>query len=928
MKKIYILIILAFNYNLLQAQFFLVDFDADITTPTPDLVVTFDVISFVYPGSTYSWTFTPSNSAIYENGYHPGHPDPKLKFTEYRKYDVKLSITYNGVTRSRTKYEYIEVRPQYEIGINEDEASHYVNVQVRVNSGDLPSTTNKIQDIEFGIMWNKVIINGNKIDLDLACADVNPYHITQNSSPIPHNYGGDGGWDFRNFELINGTNQFEPPEPWIYGEWMTIVQLQIFPRTPGDHEPQGQFLIVPNENHFGNSPKDIDPIMKVGGVVHLMDTMPETDPMGAPWLDIPTNIHGYRWVGGRGSDGYDDYSWNHGPNWNNGCGGESSPAATPPGIYDDCIIPNVDTDIGGSGCYPRYTRQTNPTELIAVGQDISVVDGGRIEWMCGLNSTEKVLLQTQGYLDISVSSNVSVYSDGLLEIGGDSIGWIAPLNILGDTGLRVKSGGWVDTKYTTSIKGDSALIIEADANGVGSFINHGEILYSNGGTAKVQTFVTGSIGDYYMHFVGPTVEDTATGYNNGVRLQQFDMTTLDTYAFEWDASIDPDNGQPWVNVWPFDYGVALGNGLTLSNYEAGTGTIEMVGKINYDPITYNAQSTANNNLELISNPYSSAIDFDAFASLGNNENIINNKYYIYDASVTGNWITRANSTGGQQYLQVGQGFFVETIQSGTITFDTTLRVHNSTDAFRELITNKLKLEVSGGDEGFADELFIMFLPDATNSYDAKLEAKKWNSYSPGATMIRSIAEDGTELAINALDAKKYYQEEVVSVPVHFQCGYDGTYTFDFSDIDSFDPSAEIWLEDRKINQSNSYDRASMQITEDDHIYSFTASPDDAHDRFIIHFFGPSYLPNAVDENSGANEVKIYSSGNSVYILNNSNEEIKEMSVYNMLGQEILRSKVPVQDLSKIDVQTTTGYYAVRLLTDKNIYSEKVFIKGN
>ncbi|MCB2208372.1 MAG: T9SS type A sorting domain-containing protein [Bacteroidetes bacterium] len=921
MKKIYVLTILILLGYSSVAQI-IVDFQANHTTPTPDLIVTFTP-TLISSDVNYSWSFSPT-TVSYVNGTNSESEVPEVKFNEFKKYTVTLNLTGGFGTTTITKNDYIKVRPEYEIGINEDEASHYINVQVRVNSGDLPSGTNKIQDIEFGIMWNKVIINGNKIDLDLACADVNPYHITQNSSPIPHNYGGDGGWDFRNFELINGTNQFAPPEPWIYGKWMTIVQLQVFPRTPGDHEPQGQFLIVPNENHFGNSPKDIDPIMKVGGVVHLLDTMPETDPMGAPWLDIPTNIHGYRWVGGRGSDGYDDYSWNHGANWNNGCGGESSPAATPPGIYDDCIIPNVDN---ASGCYPRYTRQTNPTELVAVGQDISVVDGGRIEWMYGLNSTERVLLQTQGYLDISGSSNVSVYSDGLLEIGGDSIGWIAPLNILGDTGLRIKSGGWVDTKYTTSIKGDSALIIEADANGVGSFINHGEILYSNGGTAKVQTFVTGSIGDYYMHFVGPTVEDTATGYNNGVRLQQFDMTTLDTYAFEWDASIDPDNGQPWVNVWPFDYGVALGNGLSLSNYEAGTGTIEMVGKINYDPITYNAQSTANNNLELISNPYSSAIDFDAFASLGNNENIINNKYYIYDASVTGNWITRVNGTGGQQFLQVGQGFFVETIQSGTITFDTTLRVHNSTDAFRELITNRLKLEVYGGEYGFKDELYVMFLPEATMGYDNNLEAKKWESYSSGATMIRSIADDGTELAINALDAKKYYQEEVVSVPVHFQCGYDGTYTFDFSGMDSFDPGAEIWLEDKQINQNNIGERSSVKIAEDHHMYSFTASPDDAHDRFVIHFFGPSYLPNAVDENSAADKVKIYSSGNSVYILNNSNEEIKEMSVYNMLGQEILRSKVPIQELNKIDVNMTTGYYAVRVLTDKNVYSEKVFIKA-
>jgi len=923
MKVFYLLItLILLNYSS-AAQFTPVaNFVADHTTPTPDLIVTFDNLSSSGPNITYLWSFSP-NTVSYMNGTYPGYPEPEVKFNEYTKYTVELTVTNNdnGQTDTETKVDYIKVRPQYEIGLNEDGGSHYINVQVRVNSGDLPSITKKIQDIEFGIMWNKVIVNGNKLDLDLACSDVNPYHLEQKGNPVPHNHGGQDGWDYRNFGLIKNTNQFEPPETWTYGTWMTIMQLQVYRRTPGgDPLPQGQFMIVPSSDHFN---KAVDPIMEVGGIVHLLDTLPVSHDMYDPLFDIPTNIHGYRWVGGRGSgQEYDDYSWSHGPNWSNGCGDDGAPAAIPPGIYDDCIIPNVDD---ASNCYPRYTKASNPSEDTATGQDISVANGGRIEWMYGLNSTDRVLLQTQGYLDIGGTSNVSIYSDGLIEVGGDSIGWIAPLNILGDTGVRVKSGGWLHTKYTTSIEGDSALIIEADEFGVGSFINEGAITYSNNGSAKVETFVTGEVGDYYMHFVGPTVEDLADGYNNSVRLQQFDMTTLDTYAFEWNPLVDPDVEQPWVNVWPFEYEVPLGNGLTLSNYEAGEGTIEMVGKINDSPITYYAQSFTNNDLELISNPYSSAIDFLEFAS--ENNSVIFTKYYIYDAS-TGNWITWAGNAGDQQYLQVGQGFFVEVDEPGNITFDTSMRVHNSTDPFRELIMNRLTIEVTGGTQGFSDKLFISFNPEATNNYDEEIEAKKWDSYSSGATMIRSIAEDGTELAINVLDEKKYYLEEVISVPVHFQCGYEGEYTFNFTGIESFDPGAEIWLEDLHINNNSNIERSlSIPITIENSVYSFTASPDDDHNRFIIHFFGPVFLPNSIDELTES-KVKIYSSGHSTYVLNKSDEIIKEITIYNMLGQEVLNVKVPAQNMHTLEVNVQTGYYAVRVLTDKNLYSEKVFIKRN
>jgi len=930
MKKIYIVLtILIFGLSAF-AQQPIADFAASDITPAVTQTVEFTNNST--GADAFIWTFNPS-TVDFLYGSTPNSENPFVKFNDAVNYTVTLVATnsFNGLSDTETKTDYIIIAP-YQIGIRQNPSTLYVEVQMRFNDGPLPGPSNKIEDIQFGITWDRSVVNGNKVDIDLVCDNDNDYNLIQEDHPLPWNYGGNGGWDCRNFVLIDGQPPFHPPVNWSLGRWYTVAKLKIYPRTPGQIAEVGVMWTVPSDDYFGNANWDINPIMVVDGTICNLGVLPEDDNMNAVSLPIPTNLHGYVWVGGNGdindpNNEFDDYSWNHAANWVTECGGVDSYATQPPGIYDDCYIPNVNVEEGGSGCYPRYPKPTIPSEEIATGQDIAVDDGGRIDWMYNKSSDSRVRLISQGNLNIGELSNVSIYQDGQVDIGGDSA-WVAHLKIIGDTGVRVKNGGWLNVRDSTYILSDTSLVIEANIDGVGSYINHGPIVYGNNGSAKIQTFVTGTVGDYFMHFVGPTVEDTATGYNNGVRLQQFDMTTLDTYAFEWDASIDPDNGQPWVNVWPFDYGVPLGNGLSLSNYEAGAGTIEMVGKINYDPITYYAQSTANNNLELISNPYSSAIDFDAFAFLGNNENIINNKYYIYDASGSGNWITRVNFTGGQQYLQVGQGFFVETTQSGNITFDTTLRVHNSTDAFRELITNRIKLEVSGGEQGFTDELFIMFLAEATMGYDDNLEAKKWNSYSSGATMIRSIADDGTELAINALDAKKYYQEEVVSVPVHFQCGYDGTYTFDFSGIESFDPGSEIWLEDRKINQNNSYDRSSMQITEDHHMYSFTASPDDAHDRFIIHFFGPSYLPNSVGDNNNPEKLRIYSFENSIYLLNNSNEELKELVVYNLLGQEVLRSNIASQEINQFKLNAPTGYYAVRVLTDQNAYSDKVFIKGN
>ena len=111
---------------------------------------------------------------------------------------------------------------------------------------------------------------------------------------------------------------------------------------------------------------------------------------------------------------FDNYSWNHAANWVTECGGAESFATQPPGIYDDCYIPNVDGD-GESGCYPKYPKPNNPSEVIATGQDIAIDDGGKIEWMLDNSSNDPVRLVAQGNFNIGESSNVSIYQDGQLD---------------------------------------------------------------------------------------------------------------------------------------------------------------------------------------------------------------------------------------------------------------------------------------------------------------------------------------------------------------------------------------------------------------------------------------------------------------------------------------------------------------------------------
>jgi hypothetical protein len=224
--------------------------------------------------------------------------------------------------------------------------------------------------------------------------------------------------------------------------------------------------------------------------------------------------------------------------------------------------------------------------------------------------------------------------------------------------------------------------------------------------------------------------------------------------------------------------------------------------------------------------------------------------------------------------------------------------------------------VEGGSIGYKDELFIRFIDNASRNLD-EYDMLKWNSINASATMIRSIAEDGSELSINMLPEDNLYNRET-TVPVFFDCGENAEYTFTFEGIESFNGETEIWLEDLQTEERL------ISVSNDGFQYSFTAIPEDERHRFNIYFFGPtSIFEDPI--NNDTETVKIYGYGNYAYVLNNSDEALKKISIHNLMGQTIYNGKLPQQTLNKIFVSGQSGYYVVSVETTKNMFTEKVFI---
>ena len=228
--------------------------------------------------------------------------------------------------------------------------------------------------------------------------------------------------------------------------------------------------------------------------------------------------------------------------------------------------------------------------------------------------------------------------------------------------------------------------------------------------------------------------------------------------------------------------------------------------------------------------------------------------------------------------------------------------------------NVLKMTITGGDYGYADELYIYFIEGATPNYDVEMESIKWYSIYPDATMIWSIAGDGTELAINAMPLSCLYNG-CTDIPVHFQCGYDDEYTLTFSGMDTFEYPTEFWIED--LNDPSNW----INVNNEMDTYTFTGYvSDSSFNRFVIHFMDPTGVrPNSVKQ------PRVYASTQYAVIETDTPENIKDIQIFNLIGNEMNAKHGDFDRRTRLYVSGQIGYYFVKVTTEKNIYSQKIFI---
>ncbi|MHA7843915.1 MAG: T9SS type A sorting domain-containing protein [Winogradskyella sp.] len=423
------------------------------------------------------------------------------------------------------------------------------------------------------------------------------------------------------------------------------------------------------------------------------------------------------------------------------------------------------------------------------------------------------------------------------------------------------------------------------------------------------------------------------------------VTTPLTINKYWLYTYSMGNGTyaDWLSI---DENTALnpGQGFTMK----GTGTLAsqqyyvFYGDANNGDYSFGINSGES---ALLGNPYPSALDAQQF--LTDNASVVDALYFWVDGGSNSHYLTDylggyaiRNLTGGvtpsvasslisgignsgtvtppSQYVSVGQGFFVQASNSGTIQFNNAQRIFKTESASETTFyrnnessadTNKY-LRIGYEDpEGFHRQLLLGFMPSsgANENYNQGYDAK-----------INGLRDDDLFFVIDddinspyAIQGVGNFDEQMV-----FDLGLEvseiGVHKIMLDDLENF--NYPVYIRDN-------YTNTEFDLTTSN--YEFNPPQGNYHNRYTL-AFQPLYSLGA--EENIVSQPKVYYNGvDAIEIYNYQRAIIDRIEVYNTLGQLVLTKVDGINNKERISIPFTKneGVYVILLKTENTQITTKI-----
>ncbi|MFN8285147.1 MAG: PKD domain-containing protein [Chitinophagales bacterium] len=555
---------------------------------------------------------------------------------------------------------------------------------------------------------------------------------------------------------------------------------------------------------------------------------------------------------------------------------------------------------GASASVGDITVQDNATVTIDPSRTLSVCG----TWLGGSSAASQIL------------------GDGIVVLNGSSVQQLQgktefrTLLLNNPSGAVMQSGSFFDIFTELDLQsGDlntvnGTLRFRSTADNQIAIIDNFSAGYSGGisGPITAERYYNSS-STYDAHYMGSPV--------NNAPLSQFGAGGVGGYAvptatcdetqliygspYGTVARLDETNGASCaLGGWFFETGGNADNARGYSVRKSGAGVLTVIGAPNLGS-SYSLGGLGNSswsNVSLQGRPMTSGWQ------------LVANPYLAYlDATdipagfdpIILVWHTSGAFAGSyQQASQVApfQAFMVHVSVPGspqTYTINGASRIKpGSPAAFQKTNDQELTITAANTATQLLDVTTVAFNTDATVNMDAQYDGMKVAGALNRHTLYTHNANPMQWLAVNTLKSI----EETSTVPVGFEAGISGNYSFSFGGVNSFDPTSYITLEDKKLNIFH-------DVRSGD--YSFTADATDNFDRFVLHFTPAAKINTTNASCSASGQINIEQPGAASW----------NYSVTNSNG--VVVSSGTLNQANPVTVSAATGVYTVSL-TDANNYT--------
>lgn len=522
--------------------------------------------------------------------------------------------------------------------------------------------------------------------------------------------------------------------------------------------------------------------------------------------------------------------------------------------------------------------------------------------------------------------NTTVYIRAVIQNGA------CPIQYSNTIQISAQTATWNGT-WSTAPSANHAVVFNGNFSSSGNVpgcscrVNSGNVVFNSGHTLNITNGVTVAGGSLTFENNASLLQTNPSAVNSGAINYRRTTTPIRRYDYTyWSSPVDAQimaNLSPltlsdkyfWWSPLIYNWATIVAPGLELMQPGRGyiirgpqtynittpatyTGTFN--GTPNNGDIPVNITVSGANNLNLVGNPYPSAIDADLFmsdpentAAIGTGTTLyfwthntpITSLQYAFSDYATYNYtggtgtsgVPGLNSNVPNGYIAAGQGFFVKGQATGTAKFKNSMRVSgNNNQFFRQAPIQKDRfwLDISN-DKNAYKQVLLGYIPNATNDFELGYDAPIANGTNPVQLYSLLNAE---KLTIQGR-ALPFQSDDVV--PMGYSVTEAGTYRINLSDKQGLFLIQSIYLRDKLTGLDHDFAAGA---------YEFQTSAGVFDDRFEIH-----YQQTALSNPDFASSKAIIYQKENRLIVTSPTRIMKTVELFDMTGRRIATSQNPSAD---------------------------------